>query len=115
MLNVFLPFELVVHCDPEVPNTPLTSNVHPFMTNYEVVAHISLSIPTEHHKLRLPNVHSQVVGINPLRYCLHVSFQCTPHLLRIPVAAIESRAVTIRWTGLLDSWKMPPEGKITGL
>ena len=49
ILNVFLPFELTVHCDPEVPNTPHTSNVHSPMTNYEVVAHISLPIPTENH------------------------------------------------------------------
>ena len=28
MLNVFLPFELAVHCDPEVLNTLLTNNIH---------------------------------------------------------------------------------------
>lgn len=46
------------------------SNVHSSMTNCEVVAHISPPISTENHKLQLPNVHLQVIDINPTSYCM---------------------------------------------
>ena len=49
------------------------SNVHSSMTNCEVVAHISPPISTENHKLQLPNVHLQVIDINPTSYCLQAS------------------------------------------